>query len=209
LSTRTGAPAVASRPFDVDRDGFVLGEGAGVLVLEAARSAAERGARVHGAVLGHGASNDAHHPTQPAPDGRGAIAAVHAALADAGVTVADIGHVNAHATSTPRNDAVEALVLRTVLGDRRDDVPVTATKSTIGHLFGAAGAVEAVVALRAAATGAVPPIANLDRVDPDCDDLDLVIRAPRAIGSRIALSTSFGFGGHNGALVLSGAAPHR
>lgn len=202
LSTRVDDPTVASRPFDVDRDGFVLGEGAGVLVLESGRAARARGAPRRGAVLGHAATNDAHHPTQPAPDGRGAIAAVRAALVDAGVAADDIGHVNAHATSTHRNDEVEALVLRTVLGDRVGAVPVTATKSTIGHLFGAAGAVEAIVALRAAAARAVPPIANLDRVDPQCADLDLVTAAPRPIDRPVALSTSFGFGGHNAALVL-------
>lgn len=198
LSTRTDAPGSASRPFDRDRDGFVLGEGAGVLVLESARSARRRRAAVHGVVLGYAASNDAHHPTQPAPDGGGAIAAVRAALSDAGVAPDEVGHVNAHATSTPRNDEVEALVLRTVF----DAAPVTATKSTIGHLFGAAGAVEAIVALRSAAEGVVPPIANLDHVDPRCADLDLVSGTPREISNRIVVSTSFGFGGHNAALVL-------
>jgi 3-oxoacyl-[acyl-carrier-protein] synthase II len=153
-------------------------------------------------VLGYAATNDAFHPTQPAPNGAGAIAAVRAALTDARRKPDDIGHVNAHATSTPRNDEVEALVLRTVLAAHLDAVPVTATKSTIGHLFGAAGAVEAIVALRAAATGAVPPIANLDRVDPQCADLDLVTATPRQIDNHTVLSTSFGFGGHNAALVL-------
>ncbi|CAN5900123.1 beta-ketoacyl-[acyl-carrier-protein] synthase family protein [soil metagenome] len=202
LSTRVDDPAVASRPFDIDRDGFVLGEGAGVLVLESGRTARARGAPRRGAVLGHAASNDAHHPTQPAPDGRGAVAAVRAALADAGFAADAIGHVNAHATSTQRNDEVEALVLRTVLGEQVGTVPVTATKSTIGHLFGAAGAVEAIVALRSAATGIVPPIANLGRVDPLCADLDLVTARPRPIDRPLALSTSFGFGGHNAALLL-------
>ncbi len=202
LSARTDAPGAASRPFDAHRDGFVLGEGAAVLVLESARSAQARGAPIRGVVMGHGATNDAHHPTQPAPDGGGAVAAVRTALSDAGVTPADIGHVNAHATSTPRNDAVEALVLRTVFGPDTGSVPVTATKSTIGHLFGAAGAVEAVVALRSAAERTVPPIANLDDVDPQCAELDLVAGAPRTIDGAIALSTSFGFGGHNAALVV-------
>lgn len=201
LSRRTGAPGTASRPFDAGRDGFVLGEGAGVLVLESARSALARGAPVRGVVMGHGATNDAHHPTQPAPDGGGAVTAVRAALSDAGVGPRDVGHVNAHATSTPRNDEVEALVLRTVFGADIGRVPVTATKSTIGHLFGAAGAVEAIVALRAAAEGIVPPIANLVDVDPACADLDLVTGA-RAIEGDITLSTSFGFGGHNAAVVL-------
>lgn len=202
LSTRVGAPGTASRPFDVHRDGFVLGEGAGMVVLESAASARARGAAPLGAVLGYGATNDAHHPTQPRPDGSGASAAVLAALGDAGVTVGDVGHVNAHATSTQRNDEVEAQVLRNVLGARVGEVPVTATKSTIGHLFGAAGAVEAIVALRAATTGSVPPIANLDAVDPRCSDLDLVTGAPRPITARTVVSTSFGFGGHNAALVL-------
>lgn len=204
LSTRVTAPSSASRPFDVSRDGFVLGEGAGLLVLESAQSARSRGARIRGTVLGYAATNDAHHPTRPAPDGAGAVAAVRAALADAGIRPADIGHVNAHATSTPRNDMAEALVLRTVLGPRTDAVPVTATKSTIGHLFGAAGAVEAIVALRAAAERVVPPIANLCDVDPACGDLALVTDAPRPTTKDVALSTSFGFGGHNAALVLRG-----
>jgi 3-oxoacyl-[acyl-carrier-protein] synthase II len=180
----------------------VLGEGAAALVLESAASARARGVPVLATVCGWGATNDAHHPTQPAPDGAGAVAAITAALADADVDVLAVGHVNAHATSTPVNDRVESLVLRRVLGDRLGEVPVTATKSTIGHLFGAAGAVEAVATVLALHHGVVPPIANLRDVDPDCADLDLVRDTARRVDAPVALSTSLGFGGHNAALVL-------
>lgn len=203
LSGRCDDPTVASRPFDIDRDGFVLGEGAGVVIVESMESARRRDATTAATVAGWASTNDAYHPTRPAPDGAGAIAAVDGALADAELDAAAIDHVNAHATSTRINDRVEAQVLRTVLGDRVSAVPVTATKSTTGHLFGAAGAVEAVATICALRERLVPPIANLDAIDPDCADLDLVRGQPRPLAGTVALSTSLGFGGHNAALLLS------
>ncbi|MEU6201634.1 beta-ketoacyl-[acyl-carrier-protein] synthase family protein [Streptomyces sp. NPDC047061] len=200
LSRRVDAPSSASRPFDADRDGFVAGEGAGVLVLERVRDAQARGARIRGRVAGYGATADAHHPTAPHPEGRGAEAAVRAALADAGAAASDVGHVNAHGTSTPLNDVAEATMLRRVLPG---DPPVASTKGVTGHLLGAAGAVEAVYTVLAMESGLVPPTANLERPDPR---IDLALSA-EAVPARIelALSNSFGFGGQNA--VLAFAAP--
>jgi 3-oxoacyl-[acyl-carrier-protein] synthase II len=195
--SRNPVPEAASRPFDVDRDGFVMGEGAGFVVLESLDHALERGARIHGEVLGYGMTCDAHHITAPLDDGAGAAACIDVALDDAGLTPSDIGHVNAHGTSTPQNDAAEAAALAKVFGDRA--VPVTSTKGVTGHLIGAAGAVEAVAALLAAARGLVPPTAN----HAHCDlPVDVVAGQPREIGPAPALSTSFAFGGHNAALVV-------
>ena len=199
LSTRNDDPTAASRPFDRDRDGFVMGEGAGILVLESAAHAERRGATVLGEVAGYGATADAHHVTAPRPDGAAAVAAMREALADAGLAPADIGHVNAHGTSTPLNDRAEANALVELFG--RNGPPVTSTKGVTGHLVGAAGAVEAVLALRCAGAGSVPAVANL--TDPDVDEaLSLVIGEPRSIGVGPVLSNSFGFGGHNASLVL-------
>ena len=202
LSTRNDDPAKASRPFDRDRDGFVMGEGAGILVLESEAHAADRGAPTLGVLAGHGASCDAHHITSPSPDGAGAIACMREALADAGIGPADVTHVNAHGTSTPLNDATEARALAVVFGP--DGPPVTATKGSTGHLIGAAGAVEAVLGLLAAATGTVPPIANLMAPDEGVG-IDLVRGGPRSVVPGPVLSNSFGFGGHNVSLVLSPA----
>lgn len=202
MSRRNDDPAGASRPFAVDRDGFVAGEGAGVVVLETVRHAEARGARVRGHLLGYGASNDAHDPTQPPADGEGAARALSLALADAAVPPQAVGHVNAHATSTPAGDAAEVRALRTALGDH--PVPVTATKSTIGHLMGAAGAVEAIVALLACTHGQVPVTAVTASVDPALD-VDVVLGASRPLDPSLpAVSSSFGFGGHNAVLVLGG-----
>jgi len=200
LSRRTGDPRGASRPFDVDRDGFVAGEGAAILVLERRDDAVARGARVRALVAGFGASADAHHVTAPDPDGRGVEQAVRAALADAGVGPGEIDHVNAHGTSTPLNDVTEARVLRRVLGE---GPLVTSTKGVTGHLFGAGGAVEAAYAVLAIEHGLVPPTANLQRQDPEIQ-LDIATKpTPRRLD--LALSTSLGFGGQNAALVVSAA----
>ncbi|MCU1371618.1 MAG: fabF [Ilumatobacteraceae bacterium] len=198
LSTRNDDPTAASRPFDRDRDGFVMGEGAGVLVLEAADHAAGRGATVLGELAGYGSTCDAHHITAPDPDGAGAVACMLQALADAGLGPEAIGHVNAHGTSTPLNDAAESLAMAKVFGT---PPPTTSTKGVTGHLVGATGAVEAILALLAARAGTVPPVANLVETDVPAD-LDLVRDAPRSIAVAPVLSNSFGFGGHNASLVL-------
>lgn len=189
--------AGASRPFDVDRDGFVMGEGAGFVVLESLEHAAARSARSYGEVLGYAANCDAHHITAPRPDGAGAVACIEAALADAGVDAAQIGHVNAHGTSTPYNDAAEAEALAKVFGSGA--VPVTSIKGVTGHLIGAAGAVEAIATLLSVEQGVVPPVANFASTDLP---VDVVAGEPRSIERRAALSTSFAFGGHNAALVF-------
>lgn len=201
LSRRNDAPELASRPFDADRDGFVVGEGAGVLVVERAGHAAARGAPALARLAGWSSTTDAHHPVRPTPDGSGAARALRGALADAGLEPRDVGHVNAHATSTPANDVAEARALRAALGIHADGVPVTAPKSATGHLLGAAGAVEAVVTVRTLQTGIVPPTQNLDRLDPACP-LDVVHGCPRRVRAAVAVSTSLGFGGHSTALVF-------
>ena len=198
--SRNPDPAAASRPFDEDRDGFVMGEGAAFVVLEPFHRAASRGAHIHGEVLGYGLTCDAHHITAPIDDGSGAVAAIEMALADAGIAAGAIGHVNAHGTSTPQNDAAEAAAIAKVFG--AGAVPVTSTKGVTGHLIGAAGAVEAVVALLAAARGIVPPTANHRHTDLP---VDVVAGEPRTIEVAPAVSTSFAFGGHNAALVLGPA----
>lgn len=202
LSTRNDDPEVASRPFDVDRDGFVLGEGAGFVVLERRDHALRRGATIHADLAGYGANADAHHITAPAPGGAGAAACVEAALTDAGVDPTEIGHVNAHGTSTPLNDAAEAEALVKVFGD--GGPPVTSVKGATGHLVGAAGAVEAVAAVLSVREGLVPPTANHATTDPDLA-IDVVSGAPREIGAAAALTNSFGFGGHNATLVFTPA----
>lgn len=199
LSTRNDDPAAASRPFDVDRDGFVMGEGAAFFVLEEWERAVSRGATILGEVGGYGRTCDAHHITAPSPDGSGAVACMQEALADAGVDPAAVTHVNAHGTSTPLNDRAEAEALAKVFGAAA--VPVTSTKGVTGHLVGAAGAVEAVVALEAARTGLVPPTANHTTGDPDVA-IDVVTGSPRQVETGPALSNSFGFGGHNASLLL-------
>jgi 3-oxoacyl-[acyl-carrier-protein] synthase II len=198
LSARRADPATASRPFDVERDGFVPGEGAAVMVLERSEDAHRRNAAVRGYLAGYGASADAHHPAAPHPEARGAEAAVLAALEDAGCTAGDVDHVNAHATSTPLNDVTEARMLRRLF---RHDPPVTANKSVIGHALGAAGAIEAVLTVLSLQHRTIPPTANLRRQEPGAE-LDVVTGAPRTVRMRTALSTSFGFGGQNTALVL-------
>ncbi|MPZ83088.1 MAG: beta-ketoacyl-ACP synthase II [Actinophytocola sp.] len=201
LSGRTDEPELASRPFDTDRDGFVPGEGAGVLILERVADARARGVPVRAVVRGYGASTDAHHPTAPAPGGEGIEQALRAALTDAGLGGSDVDHVNAHGTSTPVGDVVEGQMLRRVLGDR---ALVTSTKGVTGHPLAAAGAIEAGYTALAIQHGSVPPTANLTRLEPELD-IDVVHGAPRAASIDVAVSTSMGFGGHNAALVLTAA----
>jgi 3-oxoacyl-[acyl-carrier-protein] synthase II len=196
LSSRTDEPERASRPFDVGRDGFVMGEGAAFLVLEAAEDA---GDRARARVTGYGASSDAFHLVAPHEDAAGAILSMQAALDEAGLDPFAVGHVNAHGTSTPLNDRLEALALHRVFGDTVP--PVTSNKGAIGHLVGAAGAVEAVAAVRSLETGLVPPTANYEDPDPEID-LDVVAGAPREVAPAPVLSNSFAFGGHNVTLVF-------
>jgi 3-oxoacyl-[acyl-carrier-protein] synthase II len=200
LSTRNDDPEHASRPFDADRDGFVMGEGAAALVLERWDRAEARGARIYGEVAGYGRNADAYHITAPSPGGEGAAACMQMALEDAGLDASAIGHVNAHGTSTPLNDAAEAEAIRKVFGDTTP--PTTSTKGVTGHLIGAAGATEAVACLLAIANNEVPPTANLERLGDDIA-IDVVAGSPRPLPAPTALSNSFGFGGHNATLVFA------
>jgi 3-oxoacyl-[acyl-carrier-protein] synthase II len=202
--TKNPDPATASRPFDVARDGFVIGEGAAVLVLETAEHAAARGATPLAVVAGAGASADAHHATAPPDDGGGARLAMQRALADAGVDPTVVGHLNAHGTSTPLNDAAEGRALRAVFGGHTDRIAVSSTKGVTGHTLGAAGAIEAVFAIQALREGRVPPTANLVDQDPEID-LDVVAGAPREVALQAVLSPSMGFGGQNAALLFTPA----
>jgi 3-oxoacyl-[acyl-carrier-protein] synthase II len=202
LSTRNDDPARASRPFDADRDGFVIGEGAAALLLERWDRAVGRGARIYGEVVGYGRSADAYHITAPSPGGEGAAACMQLALDDAELQPRAIGHVNAHGTSTELNDAAEAEAIRKVFGDTPP--PVTSTKGVTGHLIGAAGATEAIACLLAIRRGVVPPTANLERLGDDIA-LDVVAGTPRPLEPKPALSNSFGFGGHNATLIFAPA----
>ncbi|MEU6281072.1 beta-ketoacyl-[acyl-carrier-protein] synthase family protein [Streptomyces sp. NPDC047028] len=191
-------PAASSRPFDADRDGFVLAEGAGVLVLERAGHARARGARAYARLAGYGATSDAHHPTAPHPEGLGTQQAFRIALAEAGLLPSDIDHVNAHATSTLLNDRIEAAALRAVFGS---PPPVTATKSVLGHALGGAGAIEAVCSVLSLHHQLIPPTANLDRMDPEID-LDVVTKQPRSHRMNTVASNSSGFGGQNAVVIF-------
>ncbi len=201
LSKRNDAPAEASRPFDRDRDGFVMGEGAGVLIIEDEEHAKRRGARVWAELLGTGSSSDAYHPTAPCADGAGAALAMKNALAEARLRKEEIGYINAHATSTPLGDRAEAAAIRNCFGEHVKNVAVSSTKSMTGHLLGAAGAVEAAYAVLALHHQILPPTINLHNVDPECD-LNHVALTPRKASLRYALSNAFGFGGTNSAVVL-------
>ena len=201
LSVRNEEPQAASRPFDKQRDGFVLGEGAAILVLESAEHAAARGGRVYARLAGAGMTNDSHHVAAPDPTGAGAARAMTLAMRDAGIGPEDVKHVNAHATSTPAGDVAEALAIRTAFGAGADTLAITATKSCTGHLLGAAGALEAAFSVLAVRDGVVPAVRNLD--DPDDDvALDVVRVEPRRMPVPVAVSNSFGFGGHNVALTI-------
>lgn len=201
LSTRNEAPQQASRPFDAERDGFVIGEGAAILVLEDLAFARERGARIIAEITGYGASSDAVHITQPSEDGEGAARAMQMALRKAGLAPSEIGYINAHGTSTPLNDKVETMAIKTVFGDYAYHVPISSTKSMTGHLLGAAGAIEGAVCIKVINTGVIPPTVNYNNPDPECD-LDYVPNKAREARISSAMSNSFGFGGHNSVLVF-------
>jgi len=203
ISTRNEEPEKASRPFDADRDGFVIGEGSGILVLEEMEHARERGAEIYGEIGGYGASSDAYRVTDVPPDGHGAIAAMRAALSDAVLAPADIGYINAHGTSTLINDVVETTAIKEVFGEEAYRIPVSSTKSMTGHLIAAAGAIELIACLLVLRHGVIPPTINQERSDPGCD-LDYVPNAAREHAVAAALSNSFGFGGQNICLIVTG-----
>ncbi|MCF4150347.1 beta-ketoacyl-ACP synthase II [Dethiosulfovibrio sp. F2B] len=200
LSTRNDEPERASRPFDKDRDGFVIGEGAGVLVLETLESAKARGAHIYGEVVGYGSTCDAGHITAPDPEGKGASRAMKIAIDQAGWSVDQVDLINAHGTSTPLNDKVESIAIRNLFGEAADRVMINSTKSMIGHCLGAAGALETVAALQSVEEGIVHPTLNLDEKDPDCD-VNVITETTEAKVDRF-LVNSFGFGGHNGVLAI-------
>ncbi len=201
LSRRNDDPQKASRPFDAQRDGFVLGEGAGILVIETLQNARERGVEPIVEMAGYGSTSDAHHITQPHPEGEGAARAMDMALADAGMSPEDIDYINAHGTSTPLNDKSETLAMKRVFGDEAYKIPISSTKSMTGHLLGASGALEAAVAALAISNSAAPPTINLEEPDADCD-LDYIPHVARRGRIRTAMSNSFGFGGHNVSLIF-------
>jgi 3-oxoacyl-[acyl-carrier-protein] synthase II len=201
MSTRNDEPAKASRPFDQNRDGFVCGEGSGVMVLEELESALSRGARIYAEVLGYGNNCDAYHITSPDPEGRGASLCMLRAIRDAGLTINDIDHINAHGTSTLINDQTETRAIKQVFGERSRSIPVTANKSMLGHMWGGAGAVEGIISILTIMKGIIPPTINYATPDPDCD-LDYVPNQARTANVTTVLSNSFGFGGTNGCLVL-------
>jgi len=202
MSTRNDAPEKASRPFDKDRDGFVTSEGAGVIILEELESALNRGARIYAEVLGYGSSCDAYHVTAPDPEGRGAANCMKMALNDAGIPGDKIEYINAHGTSTPLNDLSETLAIKSVFQGQSKNIPISANKSMIGHLWGAAGAVEAIFCILTITQGVIPPTINYETPDPGCD-LDYVPNVARQAKVRVALSNSFGFGGTNATLIFS------
>ncbi|GMX62206.1 beta-ketoacyl-ACP synthase II [Paenibacillus elgii] len=199
MSTRNDEPEKASRPFDTDRDGFVMGEGAGILILESLEHAQKRGARIYGEVIGYGMSGDAHHMTDPDPDG--AARCMVKAVKDAGIPFEAIDYINAHGTSTPIGDKSETTAIKQAFGEHAYKLAVSSTKSMTGHLLGAAGGVEALICALALKHGMIPPTINLDNQDPECD-LDYVPNTPRPFDLRIVMSNSFGFGGHNATVIL-------
>jgi 3-oxoacyl-[acyl-carrier-protein] synthase II len=192
----------ASRPFDADRDGFVIGEGSGVLVLETEEHAKNRAAKIYAELAGIGLTDDAYHITQPAPGGEGAVRSMNLAMKDANITIDEIDYINAHGTSTPFNDRNESNAIETVFGDKSKDLLVSSTKSMTGHLLGAAGAIEAIASVKAIAEGIVPPTINYNTPDPECADLNFVPNSPIKREVRAALSNTFGFGGHNATLCF-------
>lgn len=194
-------PKTASRPFDANRDGFVMGEGAGIVVLEELEHALARGARIYAEIVGYGATGDAHHITAPAPGGEGGVRAMRMAIKDAGLQPADIDYINAHGTSTEYNDKFETLAIKEVLGAHASDVAISSTKSMTGHLLGAAGGVEAIFTIKAIENAVIPPTINLDTPDPECD-LDYVPNEARHKEVKAAMSNSLGFGGHNATIVF-------
>jgi 3-oxoacyl-[acyl-carrier-protein] synthase II len=201
LSTRNDEPERASRPFDSERDGFIMGEGAGVLVLETPEHAQQRGARIYAELVGYGSTADASHITAPDESGAGAALAMARALENAGLAPEAVDYINAHGTSTPLNDRMETKAIRQIFGPRADLLPISSTKSMTGHLMGAAGAVEAIACAKTLETGWVHPTINYENPDPECD-LNYVPNQAQKLDPRVALSNSFGFGGHNGCLVF-------
>lgn len=199
MSTRNDEPERASRPFDRDRDGFVMGEGSGVLILESLEHAQKRGARIYAEVAGYGMSGDAHHITEPDPDG--AVRCMTRAIRDAGLEPEDVDYINAHGTSTPLGDVSEISAIKKAFGDHARKLAVSSTKSITGHMLGAAGGVEAVISVLALQHGMIPPTMNVDNQDPQCD-LDVVPNEARKADLRVVMSNSFGFGGHNATIVL-------
>jgi 3-oxoacyl-[acyl-carrier-protein] synthase II len=202
LSTRNDAPEQASRPFDKDRDGFVIAEGAGIVVIEELEHAKKRGAKIYAELTGYAANADAHHITAPAPEGEGAQRCMKLALKDAKLGPGDVGYINAHGTSTKMNDYNETLAIKKVFGDAARKVMVSSTKSMTGHMLGAAGGVETAICALVLARGAIPPTINYTTPDPECD-LDYVPNTAREIRVQHALTNSYGFGGTNASLILS------
>jgi 3-oxoacyl-[acyl-carrier-protein] synthase II len=202
LSTRNDDPATASRPFDVDRDGFVIGEGAAMLIVEDERAAIDRGATIYAELSGIGMSADAYHITAPAPNGEGAMRAMELAVADAGISLAQVGYINSHGTSTPLGDVAETVAIKNLFGERARQIPINSTKSMIGHMLGGAGAIEAATTALELYHSYIHRTINIFNQDPECD-LDYVRDGARDQSVDYALSNSFGFGGHNASLLLS------
>lgn len=201
LSTRNDDPGTASRPFDKGRDGFVMGEGAGMLIVEELEHTLRRGAQIYGEVVGYGASGDAYHITAPDPDADGAYRAMHEAVRDAGIEAGKIDYINAHGTSTELNDKLETLAIKRLMGNDSARIAISSTKSMMGHLLGAAGAVEAIACLMAITEGIIPPTINYSTPDENCD-LDYVPNKARKKEVAYAMSNSLGFGGHNASIIL-------
>jgi 3-oxoacyl-[acyl-carrier-protein] synthase II len=206
MSTRNDEPAKAMRPFDANRDGFVCGEGAGVLILESLEHAQARDARIFAEIVGYGMTGDAHHMTAPEPEGEGAARAMTAALRDGGLDAGSVGYINAHGTSTPYNDKFETLAIKRVFGEHARRLAVSSTKSMTGHMLGAAGGVEAIATALALHHGVLPPTINYETPDPDCD-LDYVPNQARKQDVDVALSNAFGFGGTNASLAFRAYRP--
>lgn len=201
LSQRNDEPEKASRPFDANRDGFVISDGAGILVLEEAEHALKRGANILGEIVGYGATADAYHITAPAPDGEGAARAMKRAIRDAGLNQTDVDYINAHGTSTPYNDKIETSAIKNVFADRAYNLYISSTKSMTGHLLGASGGIEAIASLMSLNTGQLPPTINYETPDPECD-LNYIPNKSIEVDIQIAMSNSFGFGGHNAVLII-------
>ena len=201
LSTRNNDPATASRPFDAERDGFVMGEGAGILILEELEHALKRNAKIYGEIVGYGMTSDAYHMTSPVPEGLGATRAMELALKDGGIAPETVNYINAHGTSTLANDSTETKAIKKALGKSAEDVAISSTKSMTGHLLGGSGGIEAIATIMAIANDCVPPTINLKNRDPECD-LDYVPNRSRDLEVAVALSNSFGFGGHNVTLAF-------